>query len=371
MQSEILTLKAGAPGQRYSLQVLRFGAAQAEPKAYIQAAVHADELPALLVAHKLKEQLLALEAQGQVVGQVVLVPYANPIGLAQQVLGHLLGRFDVRDGVNFNREYADLAALVAPGLADKLGDQPRANTRLIRQALREATAGQTAHTPAEDLKNHLLRLAADADVVLDLHCDTESVLHLYALSPQAELARELGALLGARAMLLAEESGGTPFDEACSRPWLQLRQRFPQFPIKLDCFSTTVELRGETDVRHDVAEQDARGLLNFLRLRGVLAGPKPALPAPLCEPTPLAASEPIVAPHAGVVVFHRSVGERVAAGDLIADLLDPETGALTPLRCQSAGVLYAGVASRWAPPGKTIAKVAGTTLSRSGKLLGP
>ncbi len=371
MQTDTLTLKAGAPGQRYSLQVLRFGAAGAEPKAYIQAAVHADELPALLVAQKLKAQLQALEAQGQLVGQVVLVPYANPIGLAQQVLGYLVGRFDVRDGVNFNREYADLAALVAPRVADTLGPDAHANVRLIRQAMREALADLPAHTPAEDLKRQLLGLAADADVVLDLHCDTESVLHLYALSPQVELAKELGALTGARAMLMAEESGGSPFDEACSSAWLKLRAQFPRHPIPLGCFSTTVELRGETDVRHDLAEQDARGLVDFLRLRGVLGGERPALPPPQCQPTPLAASEPLVAPHAGVVVFHRTVGETVAAGDLIADILDPESGQCSPLRCQSAGVFYAGVTSRWAAPGKTVAKVAGTTLARSGKLLGP
>lgn len=371
MQTDTLTLKAGAPGQRYSLRVLRFGAADARPKAYIQAALHADELPALLVAQKLQQQLQALEAQGQLLGQVVLVPYANPIGLAQQVLGYLAGRFDVRDGINFNREYADLAALVAPRVAEQLGSDARANTQLIRQAMRDVMAARTANTPAEDMKNHLLRLAADADVVLDLHCDSESVLHLYALSPQVEMTRELGALLGAQAMLMAEESGGSPFDEACSRPWLQLQQLFPNHPIELACFSTTVELRGETDVRHDLAEQDARGLVAFLRLRGVLGGERPVLPTPLCAPTPLVASEPIVAPHAGVVVFHRAVGERVVAGDLIADLLDPETGACTPLRCQSAGVFYAGVASRWAPPGKVIAKVAGTTLARTGKLLAP
>ncbi len=371
MQTETLTLKAGAPGQRYSLRVLRFGAADAQPKAYIQAALHADELPALLVAQKLTTQLQALEAQGQLRGQVVLVPYANPIGLAQQVLGYLVGRFDVRDGVNFNREYADLAALVAPRVAGALGPDAQANTRLIRQAMREALAVLTAHTPAEDLKIQLLRLAADADVVLDLHCDTESVLHLYALSPQVDMTRELGALLGAQAMLMAEQSGGSPFDEACSSPWLKLRQQFPHHPIALDCFSTTVELRGETDVRHDLAEQDARALVDFLRLRGLVDGPRPALPPLLCQPTPLTASEPLLAPHAGVVVFHRRVGDTVAAGDLIADILDPETGACTPLHCQSAGVFYAGVASRWAAPGKTVAKVAGTTLARSGKLLGP
>ena len=64
------------------------------------------------------------------------------------------------------------------------------------------------------------------------------------------LAAELGGLLGASAVLLATESGDSPFDEACSRPWLQLQQRFGDVPIALACFAVTVELRGEADTDH-------------------------------------------------------------------------------------------------------------------------
>ena len=316
MQTDTLTLKAGAPGQRYCLRVLRFGAADAQPKAYIQAALHADELPALLVAQKLQQQLQALEAQGQ-----------------------LHGRFDVRDGVNFNREYADLAPLVAARVAGQLGPDAKANTRLIRAALRQETARLAASTPTQDMKNRLLHLAADADIVLDLHCDSVAAMHVYALSPQAEQAKQLGALLGARAILIASESGGSPFDEACSRTWLQLQQQFPQHPIALDCFSTTVELRGETDLRHDWAQQDARALVDFMRLQGVLRGPLPAVPAALCEPTPWAASEPITATTPGLVVFHHDIGAQVTAGEVVADVVDVASGDVTPLRCQSSGVL--------------------------------
>ena len=57
-------------------------------------------------------------------------------------------------------------------------------------------------------------------------------------------------------------------------------------------------------------------------------------------------------------------------GELIADLVDVDSGAVLPLRAQSAGVLYARVSKRWAPPGERLAKIAGTTLERTGKLLG-
>ena len=152
---------------------------------------------------------------------VVLVPYANPLGLAQQVLGHHEGRFDLRDGVNFNRQFADLTAAASAAVQGRLGDDPAANVAQVRAALRDAAAALSAKNPAEDLKRRLLALAIDADIVLDLHCDAEASVHLYGLTPQAELCAELGALLGARAILLATESGDSPFDEACSRPWFE------------------------------------------------------------------------------------------------------------------------------------------------------
>jgi uncharacterized protein len=95
------------------------------------------------------------------------------------------------------------------------------------------------------------------------------------------------------------------------------------------------------------------------------------VPALACASTPLSGSEPITAPSAGVVVFRRQPGDAVVAGDVIADLVDAATGTVTELRCQSAGVLYARCGSRWAHAGKRLAKIAGTSLARTGKLLSP
>ena len=371
MQAQAIELTGALTGLRHTLPVWRFVQPGRGPKALIQAALHADEVPALLVAQALRTQLAALQAQGAVLGEVVLVPYANPIGLAQQVLGQHVGRFDLRDGINFNRHMPDLADAAAIAVQGRLGADAAANVALVRSALREAAQALGAQHPVEDLKRQLLRLAIDADIVMDLHCDAEAAVHLYGLTPQADCCAELGALLGAKAILLATESGDSPFDEACSRPWLVVQQHNPGLPVPLACFATTVELRGQADTSHALAQQDAAALLEFLRRRGVLAGAPAPLPAPHCQPTPLAASEPVVAPRAGVLVFHHAPGDQVPAGALIADLVDVDSGAVHPLHAQSAGVLYARTATRWATPGQRVAKVAGTTLARSGKLLGP
>ena len=371
MQQHTITLRGTVPGTTHQLGVLRFGTPGRGPKATLQAALHADEIPPLLVAQALRQRLEALERDGLILGEVQLVPFANPIGLAQDVLGTPQGRFDLRDGVNFNRLHPDLTEAVDRAVGETLGADPTANVRRIRGALREAVSALTPRTPADDLKKQLVALAIDSDIVLDLHCDAQASMHLYALTPQVELAEELGALLGAEAVLLATESGDSPFDEACTRPWLVLQERHPAAAVPLACFGATVELRGEADTSHTLAAQDADALIEFLRRRGVVGGPAAPLPAPRCAPTPLAGSEPITAAAAGVVVFHREPGEWVEAGTVIADLVDIETGAVTPLACQGSGRLYARAATRWARPGKRLAKIAGTTLARTGKLLSP
>jgi uncharacterized protein len=369
MHTQTIPLLAAGPGAQHSLQVHHYGANLAGPKAYIQAALHADEVPALLVAQQLHKLLCELDAAGQLQGPVVLVPFANPLGLTQQLLGQHQGRFNLGDGINFNRLIPDLSTTVVAALVGQLGNNADHNVATVRVALRQASAALTAIDTAQDLKNKLLTLAIDADVVLDLHCDGEAAMHLYGLTPQADLCIELGALLGARAVLLATESGDSPFDESCSRPWLALQQAHPGVPLPLACFSTTVELRGQADTSHDLAQKDAAALIEFLRRVGTVAGTPKPLHRARCEATPLAGSEPIVAPRAGVLVFHAAMGTAVEAGALIADLVDVQTGEVLPMRCQTAGVFYARIATRWATAGQRVAKVAGSTLLRTGKLL--
>ncbi len=370
MITEHIPLPLQSPGQQRQLTVLRFGQAGRGRKACIQAALHADEIPAMLVAQKLRALLVAEEAAGHVLGEVVLVPYANPVGLSQQILGQHVGRFDLRDGINFNRQVPELADAAAATIDGRLGEDAVANESLVRAALHDAAAALHSLDPAVELKNRLLQLAVDAHVMLDLHCDSEAVMHLYALTPQAGQAAELGACLGARAILLATESGDSPFDEACTKPWLQLQKRFASHPIPLGCFGVTVELRGEADTGHAQAEADAQAIVDYLRRAGVLAGTAASLPPALCQPTPLASSESVTASAPGVVIFHRETGDFVEAGSPVADLVDVDTGGVSTLCAQSSGVLYARVATRWATPGKRLAKIAGTTLARKGKLLG-
>ncbi|MBA4257411.1 MAG: succinylglutamate desuccinylase [Polaromonas sp.] len=370
-----------AIGTQRCLTSLHFGQAGAAPKVYLQASLHADELPGMLVAHHLRGLLQAAEARGELRGEVVLLPVANPIGLDQTVLHSQLGRFELATGENFNRQYPPFAQwLLEDGhsVAPLLGPDAQANTATIRAAMHAALDRHPPTTELGSLRHTLMRLACDADVVLDLHCDFEAAVHLYTEPPCAPTLLPLAALLGARAVLLAQGSGAMCFDEALSGVWWQLPQLLAerlgpdfvaQHPIAQGCASTTVELRGQADVRHDLAQADAAALMAYLVHLGVVAGPAPALPAMACHPTPLAGTEVLKAAQSGVLTYRIPPGADVAAGDLVAEVIHPVTGHTSPIVASVGGVLYARHNLRWATTGLEVGKISGDTPFRTGPLL--
>jgi hypothetical protein len=244
------------------------------------------------------------------------------------------------------------------------------NVEQVRAALREALAALPARTPLESLRRALLGLAVDADVVLDLHCDSEAVLHLYTEPAAWPRVEPLARLLGAQAVLLATESGDHPFDEACSTTWTRLAARVgPAHPLPPACIAVTIELRGEADVSHALAARDAQALVDYLAWLGAVSAADVELPPLACEATPLAGAIPVDAPHAGVLSWHRDVGARVAAGETLADLVEPLAGQVTLLRSPVDGLLYARERRRFVAAGGAVARVAGRQALRAGRLL--
>jgi len=360
-------------GAARRLSSFHYGEAGRGEKVYIQAALHADELPGVLVAWQLKQRFAALEAAGRLTGEIVLVPVANPIGLDQTLLGYQVGRFEQASGENFNRHYAALADTVFSAVRDALGQDAAANTRLIRTELSQQLADRPVKNELASLRKTLHCLAADADVVLDLHCDARAALHLYTGTPLWPQCEPLARYLGAHATLLATESGDNPFDEACSQIWWQLAELAAadglSAPIEPACLAVTVKLRGQADVNPTLAEQDADAIVAFLTHRGVIAGEAPPLPELLHPATPLAGSETLVAPHPGVVSFHVEPGAVVTAGQPLVDIVDPLDDRVTTLASQYGGVVYAQENRHYATTGMELAKIATATAFKTGKLL--
>lgn len=375
---EIKRLKPNSPGTHRHVKILRYGRPGASPKAYLQASLHADELPGMIAAHHLMGLLDAAEAEGRILGEIVLVPVANPIGLAQVIDGSHLGRYDLTSGENFNRSFPDLAAVAADRLQAKLGSDAAENVRIIRAELVTLLDEQQPATELASLRHLLMREAIDADYVLDLHCDNDALLHLYLGEARWPDGADLSADLGSHATLLAAESGGTPFDETFSNLWAELRRRLgDEAPIPDACLAGTVEFRGQADVSDEMGAEDAAALLRFLMRRGLVAGDPGPLPAALCDGTPLSGVDALRAPVGGMIVYKVPLGARVTAGTVVAEIIDPlaedPAAVRTPVKTIADGLFFARKIKRLARPGQAIGKVAGAVPlpTRTGALLDP
>lgn len=376
---ERLVLDGASPGTNRELVVFRFGKQGRRPSIYLQAGLHADELPGLVVAEHLVGLLTEAERLGRIAGEIVVVPVANPIGLDQMAYGHLIGRFDLDEGTNFNRRYYDLADDVVAAVDGVLTADPDTNLRLARAAIRDAlerrrpVAGGGA---VASLKHVLFDLASTADLVLDLHCDWEAVMHMYAAERSWPEVSDIARQLGVRAVITARCSGSMPLDEAVSWPWVALAEHAgDRFPLPVGCHGVTVELRGQADVDDVLAAEDAANLFAVMVRRGAISGDPGDLPQALVEPSILEAVDTVRAPASGVIVYSVPVGAHVEKGQAIGYIVNPVApdAAARRLAFSSAtsGVLYGRLAQRFVRAGQVICKVAGRErLSfRSGDLL--
>jgi hypothetical protein len=200
-------------------------------------------------------------------------------------------------------------------------------------------------------------------------------MHFYCEESCWPQLEPIARFVGSRAILLAKDSGGGPIDESLSGVWWRLAEALKaqgvHHPIPQGCCTTTIELRGELDVSHAYASQDAKAIFSYLEHIGVLqTGNHPEVPAPLCQPTPLAGSETLFAQGPGVVVFAAEPGQTMKKGDMVAEVINPIEGSVQQVRAGVDGVLYARIRDRYVTAGCELAKIAGTIPFRTGLLLG-
>ncbi len=365
---ETRVLPQTSPGTKRALTILRYGLTGGRPKAYLQAGLHADEAPGYPVLQALIEKLDEASERDAINGEIVIVPAANPIGLAQWRDDMLQGRFDFVNSINFNRQHHDLIQELIDSIGPQLSENAEQNVKAIRTRSGEIIAALQPQDEAATLKLLLLSLSHDADIVLDLHCDLDALLHLYIGTPLWPAAEDLAAQMGAEATLLAADSGGTPFDEANSRPWWVLAEHFTDYPIPPACLAATVELRGLSDTDPDMIEGDSDNLFGFLQRRELISGTPAPLPELINPATPLTGVDYVKARSAGIIVYLKKPGEWVKEGDTVARIINPlpedNVQKVVEVKSRTDGLLFSRNVDRFARPGKIIAKIAGAKALR-------
>ncbi len=350
-RTETIELTGYSPGTVRHLAVHRLGTPGARQRVYIQAGIHADELPANLVASRLLRELIAADEAGRIGGEIVVVPLANPVGAANVQAQRLMGRNFGASGQNFNRGFNDVSQAVVARL--ETGED-------IEHAIRASLDEIVPRDEATALQLKLQKLACGADIVLDLHTDSEAELHLYLDPDHWPAAADLAGLLGAPVVMFARGSGDNPFEETCAAPYIAARAAGHDIALP---FTTVVELRGERDTRAEYAERDALALFDFLTVRGVIAGDAPDVPAFDGIAADFSATDILRSPASGIVMFRQPLGAMVSPGDVIAEIVDPLCGHDQPpatVTTRAAGRFFAHTSERIAWPGSVIGKVHGT-----------
>ncbi|EPJ53707.1 MAG: hypothetical protein OFPI_09620 [Osedax symbiont Rs2] len=352
---EKIELKTATPGVRRFLKVHRFKSKKPGPKVYLHAGLHADEWPGLLTLQHLITRLISLDEQELLAGEIVIVPFANPIGMDQRLNGSVIGRYSFSGEGNFNRNWPDLT----PAAQACLLKNPKASVEDVRQALREAVAELPTHTPLCHLRAILLSLSIDADIILDLHCDSQALLHIYGHHLQSEQSELLAKHLACPIVLLEDEVGASPFDASHVTPWLALAK----YSIPLSCFSVTIELRGFADVNDHLAAQDAEGILSFLASNAITTAEITQQPPVKTRVTRLEGVDTISAAVCGIICWKIALGDQVDKGQLIAEIADIEADnpleGRTPIYSKTQGVLFTTTLARLVTTGEIIAKIAG------------
>lgn len=314
----------GDSGERLPLRAWRLAGHGDGPSVHLQAGLHADEIAGMHVLHTLLPRLREAHENGRLVGTVTVVPQANPLGLAQFRHGRLLGRFHDATSRNFNRHF------------------------------HESITTEHERTTFAAWQQALFGLAREAQIVLDLHTDSEALPYLYLHRDFWPEGRELAAALNAQVVILWEDDDDGAFEGAI----VAHAQRDPHTKLHL---AATIELRGQSDVSDTLAQRDADGLYRFLCARGVIDEPVVRTEWD-GEVVPMANMETIFAPVSGVLVYTCELGERVEQGTPIARIVarpgDPSSEVV--LRAPQSGRVVTRSRDRLIAQGDVALKLTGS-----------
>lgn len=357
------------PGTSRGIVVHHFGKRGARPKVYLQAAIHANELPGAMALHYLMPLLVDADKRGLIKGEIVVVPTVNPIGLAQLAGNNHLGRYDFLGRDNFNRNWLELSGAVAERVGSRLGKNAQENVALIRAAALAELGSMKPLNELQTLRVEVMKLSVDADIVLDLHCDQDAALHLFISKRDwPGPAQLLAADLGADATLYNDPfPQSLTFSGVHGGMWARLADRFPEAAIPQACHSTTVEYRGQHDVSHALGEADGRNLYRHLIRRGLISGRAGKLPPLKNEATPIGGMDVGYSPATGILVYNFPKGTWVRKGQAVCDVIDPADArgpkARTPVLARTDGLFYSGKQSgKLVWPGAVVFAIAGSKL---------
>jgi len=313
-----------ANGDSLSINVIQYDSLQSGPHIYFQANVHGAELQGNIVIKLLMEYFKEHEFRGK----ITFVPFANPMSVNAKIGGYTYGRFNPRTGDNWNRNYIDISQSsryqIQHSIADFVNEHYESETIItdFKQYLDSVFSSVKNNTEYGLSENkifnvELQHLAADADVIFDLHTGGRAARYLYAAEYEKSKAMELGF---PHTLIIPNEFDGA-MDEACFMPWVHLQNELMnhdvQFSIPVQAY--TVELGSEETISMDAAKEDMLRLLIFLKGSGQHSQQLEELKGQ-CYSCHLKNYRSYYAPTGGLCEFHLEPAEHFLKHDKLASI---------------------------------------------------
>jgi uncharacterized protein len=315
-----IALPSLGPGSPLFMTQHEFTGGSSAKSAYIQAGLHAGEMPGYLVADHLIRILKQLSQESMLLGNITVVPYANPIGASQKVLGDFPGRFYMQTGENFDRYFPSIHEPLQQAVA---AQRFRKNDiGAFKEYFQSEMNKIHVSDPAAMTKKILLQEALKHDVVIDLHCALDATLFIVGKADQQSRTMRLAESVSAKAIVLEGRIENAPLDESYARAWAALREVGLVDEDKQG-FVAVIELRGRADVNDNLAQQDAMGIIRFLTGEGLIQLSEKL--AKVMEQEVLLCPEEgnllTYCDSTGFIVFSKRPGDMVSKGEKYAEIL--------------------------------------------------
>ena len=319
---DYLVVAQNASGRNMQVPVYRFIGKQHGPKVYIQSSIHGAEVQGNVVIYHLIQWLKRIPVRGE----VILVPNCNPIGTNIKAGEYTLGRFDPVNGTNWNRGYyydRDSVKKFARTVSaeESIESIKQRFRQKIHQGLQKQLQNDWGLGLANKLNLQLQSIAANADIVLDLHNGPVSTRHIYV----PEYAKEAALHFNIPHIIFIPNVFAGALDEATFCPWWTLSEllskRFErQVSFGIEAF--TVEMGSQEVVNFDEGEEDAEGILSYLNSRDLLVDAHVEPKTMQRFGAPLNDYKTLFTQKGGMVEYIAKPGDHLNKGDCLAKVLN-------------------------------------------------
>jgi len=308
-------------GETLSVKVIDIKGDNQGPSCYIQASMHgAEHQGNALIYH-----LLDYTESHDIQGSLRIIPQVNPLAINTKTGNYTQGRFNPNTGHNWNRlysNYTDNKSSVkqfAKNNINSSDDLIRNNyKKLLFKLLKKEQVSTSSYGKNQNKYHNLILqgLAANFDIVLDLHTAGKATRYLYApeyLSSRCEY-------LNFDHNIIIKNIFNGSMDEAAFMPWVNLRTEFKKLDrdYKIPFESYTLELGSEEIISLEEGKKDSHKVLEYLYKKGIIRESgflEPLKKQYKCHTDDFRS---YYAPNGGLYEYYAKPGELIKKGDILA-----------------------------------------------------